>query len=153
MSKCLSVGFFLSAPARLGIVWTGDFWSNCITKKLFFFLKVWTILGVVNFFSWGFWLICWFYKTKLSVLVILLSVHSGRENPGRVCGCGCWRWWQVKPERWQIFTSYFFLGHIFWDIFGGSATIHTHWEIQCLLTAGFFFYTVTSRSWYLGCRN
>ena len=44
MSKCLSVGFFLSAPARLGIVWTGDFWSNCITKKLFFFFK-----GLDNF--------------------------------------------------------------------------------------------------------
>ena len=36
------------------------------------------------------------------------SVHSGRVSSRRVCGCGCWYWWQRTDE--QIFRKRPFKG-------------------------------------------
>ena len=50
------------------------------------------------------------------------SVRSGGISRGRVRGRGCWRYWHVTGDRWEV------TGDI----------IRTRWEIQCLLYAKFF---------------
>ena len=47
----------------------------------------------------------WFFGFFLGfILVNQPTVHSERVSRGRVCGCGpgCWRWWEVRGERWHV---------------------------------------------------
>ena len=61
---------------------------------------------------------------------LLCWVHSGGVSSGRICGCGCWHWWQMTDILYVCYNLLF--------CFGVIATIWTHQDIQCLQCAEFF---------------
>ena len=71
--------------------WTGDFWSvanNWIPLDIFMFCCF------NNYFAFkklGFW-----------VFANQPTVHNGGVSRGRLCGCGCWREWQVTCSPWHV---------------------------------------------------
>ena len=77
-------------------------------------------------------------------------MHTGGASRGRVCGCGCWRYWHMKSERRHVTCDTWHLTHDTWlrktdnkfksilfRFFCIGDTIPKCWEIRCFLYAGF----------------
>ena len=59
----------------------------------------------------------WFSK-KLGFWVFAKqpTVHSGGVSRGRVHGCGCWRYWQVKGDWWHVTCDMWHMTHDRWHV-------------------------------------
>ena len=74
------------------------------------------------------------------ILVNQPTVQWRGVSRGRVCGCGCWRCWQVTGDRWQVTHVTWQVTHDTWFFLYIGATFLTHWEIQFLLYVGLFIH-------------
>ena len=133
-SQCFSV-CNLSTSEKPAFHSTGNFWSKNV-------LLILTCLFTFLHF------ICLDFLCVLK----LFWAHIGGVSRARVCGCGCWHYWQVTGNTWHMHVTHdmwhmthdtwFHLKPISLSIcfaqFDIDATISTHQEIQCLLYAEFF---------------
>ena len=134
----------------------------CVIAKTHFLLdqrllveECFTNIGMPStLFFFGFWrLILKKQNLDFGYCKPAYCAQWGVSN-GRVCCCGCWRFWQVTGDRWHasritrhathdIVTQEFFcLPLLFISVcFGIGSTIRIHWEFQSLLYAEYFFIT------------